>query len=113
MKELNILVRRAQNGDSDAFNAIVIHFQVMAVGYAYAFLKDFHHSESAAQEAFIDAFRNLPNLRAPEALASWFRRILFKHCDRLIRGKHYRTVQLDNLALPSTEQGPMEHLETQ
>lgn len=113
MQDLNPLIRRAQQGDADAYNIIVMRFQDMAVGYAYAILKDFHLAEDAAQEAFIGAFRDLPNLRAPEAFPSWFRRIVFKHCDRFTRGKHYETVQLDGVVIPSRESNPMEHLERQ
>src|SRR5204862_1675965 len=31
----------------------------------------------------------------PQAFVTWFRRIVFKHCDRLIRGKRLEMVDLD------------------
>jgi DNA-directed RNA polymerase specialized sigma24 family protein len=65
MDELTQLVIRAQAGDLDAFDVLVRRFQDMAVGYAYALLGDLHLAEDAAQEAFVGAYRNLGQLRAP------------------------------------------------
>lgn len=62
-------------------------FQDMAYGYAYAVLNDFHLAEDAAQEAFVEAHGCLPNLEHPQAFPAWLKRIVFKHCDRLTRGK--------------------------
>ncbi len=95
MEELRLLVIRARSGDLEAFGEIVRRFQDMAHGYAYSFLGDFHLAEDVAQEAFLDAYRQLPNLRNPEAFSSWFRRVVFKHCDRITRGKHIQTVSMD------------------
>ena len=113
MENLNTLVRRAQLGDTGAYNAIVIRFQDMAFAYAYSFLKDFHLAQDAAQEAFIGAFYDLPTLRAPEAFASWFRRVVYKQCDRLTRGKSYDVIALDDVVLLSPDKDPMAQLETQ
>lgn len=55
----------AQSGDLDAFTAIVVRFQDMAVGYAYAVLKDFHLAQDAAQEAFLTAYTDLHMLHQP------------------------------------------------
>ena len=95
MDTLIALIQRAQAGDREAFGAIVLRFQDMAVGYAYALLGDFHLAEDAAQEAFIQAFRDLPTLHEPRAFAAWFRRIVFKHCDRLTRRKQKPIISLD------------------
>jgi RNA polymerase sigma factor (sigma-70 family) len=113
METLNALVRRAQLGDTRAYNAIVIRFQDMAFAYAYSFLKDFHLAQDVAQEAFVGAFYDLPNLRAPEAFASWFRRVVYKQCDRVTRGKSYDTISLDDVVLRSPDKDPMAQLESQ
>jgi len=67
----------------------------MACGYAYAVLGDFHLARDASQEAFIEAYRCLGNLRDPAAFPGWFRRIVFKHCDRLIRRRHAGAVPIE------------------
>lgn len=59
MEELGTVVERARAGDLDAYREIVRRFQDMAYGYAYAMLGDFHLAQDAAQEAFIQAYRDL------------------------------------------------------
>jgi len=78
-------IRRAQKGDLRAFDRIVTRFRDMAVGYGHAILGDFQLAEDAAQEAFIKAYQDLRKLSEPKAFPSWFRRIVFKHCDRIKR----------------------------
>src|SRR5918912_2588241 len=94
MDSLESLILRAREGDAEAYGAVVWRFQDMAVGYGYALLRDFQLAEDAAQEAFLEAYRSLPALREPAAFPGWFRRIVFKHCDRLTRGLHLETVPL-------------------
>ncbi len=71
----------------------------MAVGYSYSILHDFQLAEDAAQEAFFEAYRTLPKLREPAAFAGWFRRIVFKQCDRITRRRVIATVPLDAVAV--------------
>lgn len=112
MEPLNALVLRAQSGDLDAYGAVVRRFQDMAVGYAYAVLGDFHLAEDAAQEAFIEAYSSLSGLREPAAFPGWFRRIVFKHCDRLTRGRRVPTVPLESIPeMTSSDFDPAEALE--
>ena len=78
-------VRRAQAGEPEAFRSLVVRFQDMAVGYAFSLLGDYHLAEDAAQEAFLAAFRDLGQLRHPEAFVGWLRTVVFKQCDRIRR----------------------------
>jgi RNA polymerase sigma factor (sigma-70 family) len=96
VEELSTLVVRVKNGDSAAYAAIVQRFQDMAVGYSYALLGDIQLAEDAAQEAFINAYFDLPNLREPAAFPGWFRQIIFKQVDRLKRGKRNSNISLND-----------------
>ena len=95
MDALDVIVARAREGEADAFGVLVRRFQDMAVGYGYSILHDFQLAEDAAQEAFFEAYRTLPKLREPAAFAGWFRRIVFKQCDRITRRRTLATVPLD------------------
>lgn len=107
MDELGVLVDRARNGDLDAFGTIVARFQDMALAYAYSVMGDFHLAEDAAQEAFVQAYRDLDALREPPAFPGWFRKIVFKHCDRIKRKKQFQTVPLESVAeVASDNPGP-------
>ena len=67
----------------------------MAYGCAYSVLGDLELAEDAAQEAFLEAWRNLGKLRNPAAFPGWFRRIVRFRCSRLVRGKRVTTVPLE------------------
>jgi uncharacterized protein len=100
-------VRIAHAEKSAAFGEIVRRFQDLAFAYAYAMLGDFHLAEDAAQEAFITAWRNLDQLRKPEAFPGWFKRIVFTQCNRLTRGKRVDLIALDAIAeLPAPDCDP-------
>ena len=95
MPELSWLVERSRAGDLDAFTEVLRHFQDMAHGYAYSILGDFHLAQDAAQEAFVEAYYKLDALREPAAFPGWFRRIVFKQCERITRKKEVATVSLE------------------
>jgi len=112
-------VAQAREGDVDAYAAVVRQFGDMARGYAYSLLGDFHLAEDAAQEAFVQAYRDLPMLSAPRAFPGWLKRIVFKYCDRLTRGKRPPLTTLDEAARiagaepdPSAEAARREMAET-
>ena len=110
--ELDLLIIRAQAGDLDAFGTIVQRFQDMAVGYAYSILNDIHLAQDAAQEAFIEAYRDLARVYGAVVFPAWLRRIIFKHCDRFTRRAHSETVQLEQVAsIPSEEKNPLDVME--
>lgn len=107
--ELPTLVKEARAGDLEAFGVLVDHFQRMAYIVAYSMVSDAQFAEDVAQEAFVEAYLNLPNLREPAAFPGWFRRIIFKQGDRHLRGKHLQTVSLEatpGLDFPITRLDP-------
>ena len=106
------LVEQAQTGDEQAYGELVQRFRDMAYGYAYAILKNFQLAEDAAQEAFVDAYRNLPKLAVPRAFPVWLKRIIYKHCDRITRGKRPVLTPLDRAySVSSSTAGPEEMAE--
>ena len=114
MEELGSLIKRAQAGDLDAYGVIVRQFQDMAVGYAYSILGDFHLAQDAVQEAFIEAYPILSRVYGPLAFPGWFRRIIFKHCNRLTRGKRDELMPLEAMVeIPSGRRDPADEIEEQ
>lgn len=93
--QLRSFIQATQGGDLEAFGEIIKRFQGMACATAYAMLDDAGLAEDVAQEAFIEAYQNLPKLRQIDAFPGWFRRIIFKQGDRLLRGKHLPTISLE------------------
>jgi RNA polymerase sigma factor (sigma-70 family) len=91
MPDLDTLIARAQDVDlfarREAFDELVLRFQDMAYGYAYALLGDAHLAQDAAQEAFMAAYEHLGQLQDSRAFPGWMRRIVFSQSTRLTRGK--------------------------
>ena len=109
---VGVLVSNAQAGDESAFAELVRLHQNRAVAYATAILGDYRLGQDAAQEAFVDAFRKLRSLQEPGAFGSWLRTIVFKHCDRMTRGKRLPLSGLESaLELASPAQSPHDVLE--
>lgn len=82
---LSELVVAAQQGNVAAFTEIVRRFEGMALRIGTLLLSNRQRAEDAAQEAFLDAYLSLHNLREPAAFPGWFRRVVLKHCDRQLR----------------------------
>lgn len=107
MKSLAELVIAAQLGDREAFAEVTRRFRRNAHARAYAVLRDYQLAEDAVQEAFAEAFLNLDKLREPAAFPGWFKRIVIKRIDRLIRGKRIPTTSLDSAYPgPATSEDP-------
>jgi RNA polymerase sigma factor (sigma-70 family) len=94
MKELKNLVEKAQDGDLKAYEKLIERFKPMAFGYSYSILKESDNAEDAVQESFIEAYYKLNALRQPEAFPGWFKRIVFKHCDRILRKPGSKNLRL-------------------
>ena len=95
MEELTPVLARAQDGDLDAFGELVKRFQDMAVFYAYSVLGDFHLAEDAAQDAFIESYLHVSKVYGAPAFPAWLRKIVFKHCDRILRRKRLAVSSLE------------------
>jgi RNA polymerase sigma-70 factor (ECF subfamily) len=69
------LVRRAQQGDRRAFDLLVIRYQQRVFSLVLRYVKDPVEAQDVAQEAFIKAYRALPNFRGDSAFFTWLFRI--------------------------------------
>jgi RNA polymerase sigma factor (sigma-70 family) len=85
MQELSELVEAAQSGDSKAYDTLIERFQSMAYATAYRYLGDHHLAQDVVQEAVIEAFMHLQQLKEPDAFPGWFRQIVFRQCTRVLR----------------------------
>lgn len=70
------LVIDSLGGDRQAFGKIVTRYQRLLCSLAYSSLGNLSESEDVAQEAFVEAWKKLGNLREPEKLKSWLCGIL-------------------------------------
>ncbi|HEX6963780.1 MAG TPA: sigma-70 family RNA polymerase sigma factor [Lacipirellula sp.] len=69
------LVTAAQEGDSDAFGALVSRFERMVYSVCWQRLRNHAEAQEAAQDVFIKAFEKLEQLDEPAAFPGWLRSI--------------------------------------
>lgn len=70
-----ILVERVQAGDQEAFGLLVCKYQRKLLRLVMRFVRDHAEAEDVTQEAFIKAYRALPNFRGESAFYTWLYRI--------------------------------------
>jgi RNA polymerase sigma-70 factor (ECF subfamily) len=69
------IVRRVQQGDRRAFDLLVIKYQRRVERLIARFVRDTDLVQDIAQEAFIRAYRALPQFRGESAFYTWLYRI--------------------------------------
>ena len=69
------LVERVQKGDSRAFDLLVLKYQNRIAKLIARFVRNPADVQDVAQEAFIKAYRALPNFRGESAFYTWLYRI--------------------------------------
>lgn len=70
-----LLVERVQRGDQEAFGLLVSKYQRKLLRLVMRLVRDPAEAEDVVQEAFIKAYRALPNFRGESAFYTWLYRI--------------------------------------
>ncbi len=70
-----VLVERVQAGDQEAFGLLVRKYQRKLLRLVMRMVRDPGEAEDVTQEAFIKAYRALPNFRGDSAFYTWLYRI--------------------------------------
>ena len=70
-----LLVERVQRGEKKAFDILVLKYQSRIIKVLARYVRDQAEVEDLAQEAFIKAYRALPNFRGDSAFYTWLYRI--------------------------------------
>jgi RNA polymerase sigma-70 factor, ECF subfamily len=69
------LVQRVQKGDKGAFDLLVLKYQHKVVKLVMRYVRSQADAEDIAQDAFIKAYRALPQFRGDSAFYTWLYRI--------------------------------------
>lgn len=95
------LISDAQQGNLDAFNTLILHYQDSVFNTALRILGDDDLAADATQEAFVSAFKSISSFRGG-SFKAWLMRTVTNACyDELRRQKRRPTTQLE----PDTEDG--------
>jgi RNA polymerase sigma-70 factor (ECF subfamily) len=74
------VVKRAQGGDHEAFEALARGAYHRLLAIAYRILRDQSAADDAVQRALIHAWRELPTLRDPGRFDAWLYRLIVNAC---------------------------------
>jgi len=89
------LVRRVQKGDKTAFDLLVRKYQHKVVKLVTRYLRDPADAEDVAQEAFIKAYRAIPQFRGDSAFYTWLYRIAINTAKNAIVSRDRSPVEFD------------------
>ncbi|TAK52956.1 MAG: RNA polymerase sigma factor RpoE [Gammaproteobacteria bacterium] len=89
------LVRRVQNGDRAAFDALVLKYQHKVLKLVQRYVRNSAEAEDVAQEAFIKAWRALPAFRGDSAFYTWLYRIAINTAKNALVANGRRPMTLD------------------
>lgn len=110
-----LLVERVQQGDRAAFDALVLKYQHKIVKLISRYVRDQADAFDIAQEAFIKAYRALPNFRGDSAFYTWLYRIAINTAKNHLVAERRRPVDQD-VDLQDPEQfdiqARLKHLDT-
>lgn len=84
------LVERVQRGDKRAFDILVIKYQSKIFSIISRFISDHSEINDVAQDAFIKAYRALPNFRGESAFYTWMYRIAINTAKNYLTAKSRR-----------------------
>ena len=97
------LVERVQQGDKHAFDLLVLKYQHRIVKLIMRYVRDPSEALDVSQEAFLKAYRALPNFRGDSAFYTWLYRIAINTAKNYIVSMNRRPLEYDlDLQEPET-----------
>jgi RNA polymerase sigma-70 factor (ECF subfamily) len=109
------LVARAQGGDIDSFNQLIVRWERPIYALAYRVIGREEDARDVCQDAFLRAYRALPGFKGQAKFSSWLYRIALNLCRDWIRRQRRAPVsQLPEDADATelaAETGPVESIE--
>jgi RNA polymerase sigma-70 factor (ECF subfamily) len=94
------LVQRCLAGDAEAFSMLVKKYESAVYGFCYHKVGNFADAQDLAQEAFVQAYLDLPQLRDATKFSHWLYRIASNACTTWLRRqgrkRKLQTIPLDD-----------------
>jgi RNA polymerase sigma-70 factor (ECF subfamily) len=103
------LVQRVQKGDKAAFDLLVIKYQHKLVHLVNRYVKDPSEAQDVAQDAFIKAYRALPEFRGESAFYTWLYRIAINTAKNYLLSRSRRSYDYE-IDVEDAEQLGDDHL---
>jgi RNA polymerase sigma-70 factor (ECF subfamily) len=115
MKETDrdeLLVRRAKNGELDAFEALATKYERPVYSHAMRILRHEQDAEDVTQQTFLSVLEHLAEFREEASFATWLMKIATFAALKIIRKrKGLDTVSLEEQTEPQEPYGEIPHPE--
>ena len=107
-----VLVKRVQRGDKSAFDLLVRKYQHKVVKLVLRYVRNPAEAEDIAQEAFIKAYRALPQFRGDSAFYTWMYRIAINTAKNSLASRDRSPIRYDlDLTDPEESHGVQARLQ--
>ena len=112
MAKDNTLIYRAQTGDEEAFADLMREHYAFVYGIIIRIVKNSHDAEELVQDAFLNAYRGLTQLKDATKFGSWLGEIAQNCARNWLRKQRDDTVSIDEVSenLLQTQDSPDERL---
>lgn len=95
---INDLVRKAKNGNVEAFGILYETYSKDMYKFALYYMGHPQLAEDCVSECVLSAFKNIKALKKPEAFKGWLFKILYNCCNKALKEK---ILSKDNVELSS------------
>lgn len=92
MKEL---IKKAQNGDKQAFTEIIINIQDDLYKIAKTRISNDADIEDLIQETMVESYKHIKSLKEPYNVKMWVIKILINKCNKLYKKKYKKDISID------------------
>ena len=96
MAEELLIIRKAQEGDLDAFSELITIYKKLIYNLCLRMLNDRADAQDASQEAFIKIYRGLNTYNGDSKFSTWALKISSNVCIDFIRKRKAQTLPIDD-----------------
>ncbi len=97
-QELLDIIKKAQQGDEEAFQKIVQKYKAQVAGIAYRMIGDYEDAKDISQMVFVKIYKNLNRFDTSKKLSTWLYRITINASIDFIRKfRKHKFEVLDNI----------------
>ncbi|MGA2296919.1 MAG: RNA polymerase sigma factor [FCB group bacterium] len=89
-------LEKVLKGDSASYSFIIEKYERMAYTIAYRILRQRENAEDVVQEAFINAYRSLPDFNFGASFSTWLYKIVYNLSISEYRKKKFITEEIDD-----------------
>lgn len=89
------LVERVKKGEKRAFDVLVLKYQSRVVNLVSRFVRNPSDAQDVTQEAFLKAYRAIPNFRGESAFYTWLYRIAVNTAKNYLAMQSRRPQEID------------------